>query len=350
MKTGRTLQALAAEIQRQADAKRDYIVPHSKLRMTPDAQLAIEGVSDGLDINEHAHGQLAGHLDIPKRYYDRLRGSSKAVLCGNVNHWLEAAPETRRMVRTLDNGARALLSDRYHRIDNEDVSNVALQALLEDAPETGMEVASCEVTDTKLYIKAVFPRIEREVKRGDVVQAGVMITNSEVGSGALNVSPFVLRLICTNGMVSATKLRRNHVGRRADESEFAFELLSDEARAADDKAILLKVRDVIRASVKPEVFEATVDRLAESMGEKIERNVVDTVELLAKRRGFNTEEKDSVLRHLIEGGDLSRFGLVQAVTRTAQDLPSYDRATEFEALGGQILELPRSEWRELVAA
>ena len=41
-----------------------------------------------------------------------------------------------------------------------------------------------------------------------------------------------------------------------------------------------------------------------------------------------------MLRHLIEGGDLSAYGLVNAVTHFAQDVDDYDRATEFEALGG----------------
>jgi len=35
----------------------------------------------------------------------------------------------------------------------------------------------------------------------------------------------------------------------------------------------------------------------------------------------------SVLRDLIEGGNLSQYGLINALTRTAEDAKSYDRAT-----------------------
>lgn len=38
------------------------------------------------------------------------------------------------------------------------------------------------------------------------------------------------------------------------------------------------------------------------------------------------------LRHLIAEGDLSGYGLVNAVTHYSQEVEDYDRATEFEAL------------------
>jgi hypothetical protein len=39
-----------------------------------------------------------------------------------------------------------------------------------------------------------------------------------------------------------------------------------------------------------------------------------------------------------------------AVTRLAQDAENYDRASDLERLGGRIIELPRSEWRQLAEA
>ncbi len=51
-----------------------------------------------------------------------------------------------------------------------------------------------------------------------------------------------------------------------------------------------------------------------------------------------------VLRHLIVQRDLSAYGLVNAVTYFSQDAEDYDRATEFEALGGRLIDLSSSEW------
>lgn len=76
----------------------------------------------------------------------------------------------------------------------------------------------------------------------------------------------------------------------------------------------------------------------------------EAVKVLAKKNSLNEFEQGNILRHLIEGADLSKYGLLNAVTRTAQDVDDYDRATDLEALGGNILVLPRSEWKQLAEA
>ena len=52
----------------------------------------------------------------------------------------------------------------------------------------------------------------------------------------------------------------------------------------------------------------------------------------------------------VAGGDLSAYGVVNAVTHSAEDVEDYDRATEFEALGGKLIELSSSEWKEIAEA
>uniref|UniRef100_B8HYZ5 Uncharacterized protein n=1 Tax=Cyanothece sp. (strain PCC 7425 / ATCC 29141) TaxID=395961 RepID=B8HYZ5_CYAP4 len=44
------------------------------------------------------------------------------------------------------------------------------------------------------------------------------------------------------------------------------------------------------------------------------------------------------------------YGLLNAITRTAQDVSSYDRATELEAIGSKVLSLPQSVWHEIALA
>ncbi|MFM2005765.1 MAG: hypothetical protein RLZZ09_1420, partial [Pseudomonadota bacterium] len=53
---------------------------------------------------------------------------------------------------------------------------------------------------------------------------------------------------------------------------------------------------------------------------------------------------------LIVEGDLTAYGLVNAVTHYSQEVTDYDRATDFEALGGKLIELPVSDWRDVVTA
>ena len=75
-----------------------------------------------------------------------------------------------------------------------------------------------------------------------------------------------------------------------------------------------------------------------------------TVEVLANRYTLNETERSGVLRHLIVEGDLSAYGLVNAVTHYSQEVEDYDRATEFEALGGRLIDLPSKDWKELAQA
>ena len=42
--------------------------------------------------------------------------------------------------------------------------------------------------------------------------------------------------------------------------------------------------------------------------------------------------------------------LPNAVTHYSQEVEDYDRATEFEALGGRLIDLPAHEWKGLAEA
>jgi hypothetical protein len=77
---------------------------------------------------------------------------------------------------------------------------------------------------------------------------------------------------------------------------------------------------------------------------------VKTIEVLAQRYVLNEGERAGVLRHLIAEGELSGYGLVNAVTHYSQEVDDYDRATEFEALGGRLIDLSAHEWKGLAEA
>jgi hypothetical protein len=57
----------------------------------------------------------------------------------------------------------------------------------------------------------------------------------------------------------------------------------------------------------------------------------------AKRHHLSTAEGAGILEYLRSGGDLSLWGLGSAITRYAQDVASYDRSTDLERVGGQVL-------------
>lgn len=349
MNSGRTLRDLSREVARQNAAKRDFIAPASALSFDNDGFFHVGDTS--YEVTKTMHQQLAIRLGIPQSYYDRMRSLQWPLLATNVNTWLTSyGTDTRYMVRTLDNKARALLSDRYRPLDHYDLLN----AVLPQVQHLKCNVVSCEVTETRLYLKAVIPTIQAEVSVGDVVQAGFVISNSEVGWGAVKIEPFVYRLVCKNGaIINDLAHRKTHVGRKHAHAQVLFdgaeEYYRPETREADDKAFWLKVRDVIAAHVGSETFTAIVDRWKRAKEEKITGDVVKVVEVTAKRYGLADSERTSVLQHLIKGGDLSAYGLMNAITRTAEDAETYDRSTDLERMGPTILELSPREWTTLAS-
>lgn len=352
MKPGLTIEQLAAEILRQKDAKEDYLVNTRNLWMEPSGDEVILRVVDGdsvdriepLDIGPNAHRQIGTQLSIPSKYYEKMRKENPELLATNVNCWFAAEPKD-RMLRVLDGKARALLSNRYLRMDHYQIASAVLP-IIGEMPDARFE--SCEITENRMYIKAVNPRLQSEVTPGDIVQAGLIISNSEVGLGSVSIQPLVYRLVCKNGMIvndAATK--RNHVG-RVNSSEENFLLYSDETLKADDHAFLLKVQDTVRAAVDEAKFSMVVGRMREATGAAINTtNVPEVVKLTSRDFGITDSEQIGVLQHLIEGKDLSLYGLSNAVTRYSQDVENYDRATDLEVIGYNILMMNPKQWNRI---
>jgi len=351
MKNGKSLSQLAAEIERQHEVKKDYIIDTRRLEMAPqDNSLALVMQDNNgnkmapLWVNDIAHRQIGTHLGIPAKYYDKMRTDYPELLVQNVNGWMHQEP-AQRMVRTLDGTARAFLSNKYRRIDNIQIAMAALPII---GQMDGANVESCEVTERRMYIKVVNRRLETEVVPGDIVQAGVMISNSETGQGAVSIQPLIYRLVCSNGMVvNDAATRRNHVG-RANSAEENFELYSEETLEADDHAFMLKIQDTVKAAVEEARFHKVVGMMRDARDARItSTDIPAMVELTGREFGITKEESGGVLRHLIEGGELSLYGLSNAVTRAAQDLESYDRSTDFEIIGYNMLAMSRALWNRV---
>jgi hypothetical protein len=355
MKQGRTLVELAAELTRQQGAKKDYIADTRELSVLINPAVPIAWKGYALQVNghgaygitNHTHTQIAQRLGIPQKYYDRMAVEAPNLFKNNLEHWLHANPE-RRMIRTMDHKARAFLSDRYRPLDNFDLAEAVLPVLQE---ANGIQIMSTEVTERRLYVKAVFPKIQAEVTKGDIVQSGIVITNSEIGLSAVKIEPLVYRLVCLNGLIAPDyTTKKYHVGRAAEGGELAYELYRDETIKADDKAFWMKVQDTVRGSLEQAHFARIVDRMREAADDARIVDPVKSVEVFSNLYNLTREENNSVLKHLLSGGDLSRWGMINAVTAASQDLPDYDRATDFERLGGNVLVLPRSDWKVLAEA
>ena len=352
MKSGISLVEMAQEIQRQNDLKADYMLDTRSLRLEPfggglylnaydqSGDYAVEP----LEVNAIAHRQIGTHLKIPAAYYDKMLEEYPELLAQNVNAWFQREPAV-RMVRTIDGTARAFLSNRYRRIDNLDIAGIVLPVLQE---MEGMHFESCQLTDSRMYIKVVNTRLEAEVVPGDIVQSGIIISNSEVGLGSVSIQPLVYRLVCSNGMVvNDAQTRRNHVGRVNEASE-NYQLYSEKTLEADDKAFAMKIQDTVRAVVDEVRFTRVVNMMREAKDAPMNTAAVPgIVKLVSKDFHITDDESSGVLQRLIEGNDLTLYGLSNAVTRHSQDVKDYERATALKGIGYNMLSMPARQWSRI---
>lgn len=351
MKAGLSLQELALELHRQNNAKADFLVDTRSIRLDAyDSEVFLQMHDnesrplEPLDVNSIAHQQIATYAGIPAPYYRRMLEEHPQLLAHNVNEWLQRKP-AQRMLRTMDGTARAFLSNRYRRIDNMEIAEIVLPELQK---LEGAVFESCQITETRMYIKVVNPRLQAEVTPGDIVQAGVIISNSEVGQGSVSIQPLVFRLVCSNGMViNDAQTKRYHLG-QASSTDGNLEIYSNDTLAAIDTAFIKQMRDTVAAAVDQARFARVIDQMRTARETAMNtQDIPNLIQLTGKEFGITESERSGVLQHLIEGKDLSLYGLSNAVTRYSQDVDSYDRATELEGIGYKILTMPARTWKTI---
>jgi hypothetical protein len=362
MKAGQTIQDLANNILADANRRRDYVVDTSSVHVAanPRGGLAIDLRNSSrsgaeiespalLEVTDLCFAQVATHTGVPTAYARRMLTGSlddRRLLAANFNHWM-TTNRSRQMLRTFDATpdnskpriARALLSDRFRPLDNLDLTN----AILPKLNAAGCIVESVQLTERRLYIQARTPRVEGDVRVGDTMQAGVVISNSEVGCGSLKIEPMLFRLVCSNGLILPNALRRYHVGaRREDIGEVAH--WSRETHRLTDRALFAQCADTVDAALNDISFRQQLERIREKADGKSVATPPAIVEVLTKKLDLSESESGNVLMHLAAGGSLDIWGVTNAVTRAAEDCEDYDRAVELERAGSLVLEMKPSDF------
>lgn len=356
MKTGKTLNQLAAELTRIQESKRDFVAPVARMEMDSSGQLVLNGDMP-FNPNSWAHQQLASYTDIPRQYYEMIRNENPELLSRNVNQGFKrhavdgkGKPDA-RMVRTVDGQVRAFLGSKYRRLDCHDL----VESVLPLALESGMELASAEITEKKMYLQLTTTRLAGEVAKGDIVQHGLVISSSDVGAGSVRVEPMLYRLVCTNGLIMPTAMRKYHAGRNQAEDD-VYELLTDKTRELTDAAFWAQVQDIVRHSLRKDVFEREIERVKGSAEKRISNpDLEEVVELTMKAVGVGGEaNKSGILRWLAsgnEGAGLTQWGLVNSFTRQAQDdALGYDDSIDMQRAAGKIIQLEKSQWKRIAEA
>jgi hypothetical protein len=405
------IQQIVPELQRQRQTKRDFLAGGPKFTVTaagdelrlklsdvktfrlsnsgrvfptwqeaetnaePGEKIEVLTDSGEMPLTRMAQRQLCQAAGLPVDTVDRFCREGQANLAADIifrrMHRVRRGvdPENaeefsgRFLVRTLDGKCRALLSPSYRVLDTVDL----FFAAADEFDKVQAEPWQMRLWDDGFQFLGVSKSISGQVRTdrtfdpgdgwesrwanlgGDTQYAAISITNSETGGGALNVSPAVMTRVCANFCVWAKQFRGIHMQKARDEEG----LISAETEAAEAKVIWMKVRDAIRTTFDKDKFAAYIEKLNNATQDALGAKVEETTKNILTHSDVSEDRQKQILKALFESRDYSRYGLSQAVTFTAHELDKAGKepeAADMEALGAEIVKMPRSEFNQLVVA
>lgn len=344
---------LASELERQVGSKLDLVVDPRNLSATVvtdgDRSDVVVNVPDNgtFPLTDFAHSQVSDKLKIPKRYYDRMRDDKPDLLCDNVNTWLqEDRPRLLRILEIFPGDGmkiRAFLSDRYRVLDNHGLLGASLQAL-KSIKENGNDVniVRTSLTESNMYIKATSPSLGVDFGNRGEVHPGIVISNSEVGAGGVNASPFFYFLACSNGMISEQTLRKIHLGSRMELGVLA----SDQTQSLEDATIWSTVNDLITGTFDAEGFDVLMNQLRETTEREV-LNPVEAVNNVVKEFKLPEGHIETLLTEFSTARDYTQWGLFNAITAVGKTVGGENQRVDWERTGGKLAAMDESQFERL---
>lgn len=323
-----TLKEVSEEIEGRASLNYpDTLVPMPQVQITDDGLVHVPSLGT-LALNSWSRTQFSRMLGIRwDKWFSPVVSPSKRKeeieyrLSKESREWKIRA----RRYAPGENGPgdgilRAFLSPGYQDLDDTRVFSRLALVLNHHAHDLGF--IRHEVTDEhSFYVALDRTIVDLGNKETDVHYNGFIIVNSEVGASALSLFEYLWRLVCQNGLIMLTqgeKLFRKVHRQQEDESidrDLAYALALLPQRWKNSEKL------VRRAKWLP--VEKPEDTLRSLLADSPE--VKPYIEAVVE--SYQAEP------------DPSRFGLVQAMTRTAQTLTPEERFL-VERFAGEVLASP----------
>ena len=108
-----------------------------------------------------------------------------------------------------------------------------------------------------------------------------------------------------------------------------------------------KFRASVRKVIDGDLWRRQMSRMKRAADDQITGGVEETVARVIRRLDLDEEESVQVKRSFKEEEDFSRWGVINAITSAAHVAESYDRATELQRLGGEILKWGEPTWAKV---
>lgn len=274
------------------------------------------------ELSDHAFRQMAERLRFPGPYVRTLPPGISHPLVNWHIHQEDASYTKALMFRsikgeTVDRRARAIMSDQYQPFDDRELFQAVETSFGKMGILPQVEIQMSDFQDSVTHVRMVWGQEEiLDPKRGEVVRRGIHISNSEVGLRSVVIRAIVWVLSCSNGMVSQKDMGGiRHVGQ------------TDRLRTKVQDAIGMAVNDGERLSAQ----------FRDSLNISFE-NPVNVLEGISSDYGLSQEQFKRTLGHFTEGDGRTKFDVVQAITRSAQDEDNTEDRYQMELAGAKALD------------
>jgi hypothetical protein len=142
---------------------------------------------------DSARRLIASKFRVPQEY---LRRCPVDLQRDNLNHWVGKYGDAPLFLRFDGDRLRAVFTTRYVPIDNSDILNHLIGMNFPSDAEVFLSLSDEIMSLSVPYQQKTF------AIHGEQISPGVAITNSEVGLACFSVEAFLLRLVCTNGLIT----------------------------------------------------------------------------------------------------------------------------------------------------
>ena len=275
----------------------------SDIRMLDSGEIRIH--SDKFTLNPEAQKCIARLVQCPVKFFESVPVDLRS---GITNRLLPVSRVERISVTLLDNSEVVGFSDaRLISLMGTEVLEAAFDMIPESVKTEleHLEVRRFRSSVDVLELDVTTPTASVELRVGDIAAAGISIYHSSSGASATQISTYLHRLVCTNGLLVPVCRNDERLRiRRLDKSRFS------------KKEMLENIRRISRIAWNN--LDIKLQALAELSRNKVDPEAV--LEDLVKRMHLN-KKISQALREALQSDELgfdgSQLGVINALSRLA---------------------------------
>lgn len=346
-----TNKSVLHKIETESKLINDYLIPAENIGFELDGSQNIHmiakdqnSISD-FTMNKNAIHQIVGKESLPGQYIYKAIDSKKdwqmeLIRDMLIRHTLYDQKGKTFLIREVNNEVRAFLSDSYRRYD----SGLVYGTFITAAVGRGMEVIDAGYDGIKGYMEVVHPNVievETENNGTEYLAIGARIKNSDFGASALDLSIYIEKIICSNGMVGENILRNVHLGRKIDDIR-----LSNDTYRKESEYKAAFIRDAMNQYFTEDGLIKTISKIKDSSIKKLDNQEYDRQIVKLSKMGFYKAELETLDYKLKNNsfsdglqGEMTLWKLSQGVTSVANETKDDMRRREIHEIGGKLIGL-----------